>query len=123
MPSKRILLGGLIGAAMSASAAAGSPHLKAWVVVTELDGQVQLDSMASADQAGALTYSIRVERVSAAGTSSTRQGGKVTTEAGQPVVLSRNRVNAVDDGTLRVRLEVTGANGETATDVVEIGDP
>lgn len=123
MLSFRMLAFILMMAETAPSALADKPELKAWIELTELDGQLQLDSMASADQADTLTYTISLERISDAGTSSTRQGGRVEATAGEPVVLSRNRVNAMDNGTLRISLEVVDQDGESASDLIEIGNP
>lgn len=88
---------------------------------TELGEQIELESVVESGQPGAYAYSLTVERISSAGTSTSRQGGTVMKEAGAgAVTLSRSRVNALGDGTLRATLTVTGPEGETGTSTIEL---
>lgn len=116
---KLIASGLLVFAGCAGTASAGD--VSAWIAAETVDDKVRLQSMVLSDADLDLTYELTVERVSAAGTSKTSQGGRFSAEAGAEGVMSTSAVNQPADGVLKAYLEVRDADGRVWTDTFELG--
>ncbi len=111
---------------LSAAFAGAAPaetgeDLQAWIDTEEGGGMIALKSMARADAAMTVRYSLTLERVSGSGRSQSSQSGQVSLQGSEPVTLSRSSVNAVEDGYLEATLTVSGPSGEEVTDIIRVG--
>ena len=117
---KAWILAGLLSIPCGAAIAGeNNEGLKVWIESQEANGQIELQARICTDLSGEFSYKLTVERISSAGSSTSSQGGTVTIGEHRSLSLSRSRVNAPGEGTLKARLVVRGPDGTTAEDSLE----
>ncbi|MGB3627789.1 MAG: curli-like amyloid fiber formation chaperone CsgH, partial [Henriciella sp.] len=111
---KKLVASGIM-ALFGCAGTASAGEVDAWIDAETVDDKVRLRSMVVSDADVDLTYTLTVERVSAAGTSKTSQGGRYSAEGGIEGVMSTSAVNQPEGGVLTAYLEVRDAAGQVWT--------